>query len=129
MQESPPTSPPPVAGPKRFAQRLLTYGGNRLELLMLELEEERHHFLRVSILALGAAVFALLAGMGFTAAIVVSFWQTSPVTVLVVLGVCYSVAAILLYRRVVFVQHDWRPLSATQEQLQKDGECLKELLN
>lgn len=123
------TSPPPLsAGPKRFARRLLATSGNRLELFMLEMEEERHHFVQVLMLALGVAVLGLLAGMGMTAAIVVIFWQTSPIGVLLVIGAGYGLGALLLYRRLMFVQQDWKTLPATLEQLQKDGECLKEIL-
>ncbi len=95
---------------------------------MLEMEEERHHFVQVLMLALGVAVLGLLAGMGMTAAIVVIFWQTSPIGVLLVIGAGYGLGALLLYRRLMFVQQDWKTLPATLEQLQKDGECLKEIL-
>ena len=95
---------------------------------MLEMEEERQHFVRVLMLALGAAVLALLAGMGFSAAIVVLFWQTSPVGVLLVIGAGYTSGAFFLYRHLSLMQQDWKTLPATLEQLQKDGECLKEIL-
>jgi uncharacterized membrane protein YqjE len=128
MQESPSSSPLEPAGPKRFARHLLAFGENRLELFLLEMEEERQHFVRVLMLALGAAVLALLAGMGFSAAIVVLFWQTSPVGVLLVMGVGYASGAFFLYRHLLFVQQDWKTIPASLEQLQKDGECLKEIL-
>lgn len=95
---------------------------------MLEMEEERQHFMQVLMLALGAAVLALLAGMGFSAAIVVLFWQTSPVGVLLVIGAGYALGAFLLHRHLLSVQQDWKTLPATLEQLQKDGEYLKEIL-
>ncbi len=129
MGETSSSSPPALVGaPKRFARRLLAYGENRVELLLIELEEERRHFLRMLLLAIGAAVLALLAGMGFTAAIVVAFWQLYPITVLLVLAASYAVGAVFLYRCVLSLQRDWKMLSATLEQLQKDGECLKEML-
>ncbi len=128
MHESPSSSPPLHAGPKRFARRLLAFGGNRLELFMLEMEEERRHFVQILMLALGAAVLALLAGMGFSAALVVLFWHTSPVGVLLGIGAGYALGAFFLHRHLLFVQQDWKALSATLEQLQKDGECLKEIL-
>jgi uncharacterized membrane protein YqjE len=34
-----------VAASKRFAQRLFTIGENRLELLIVEIQEERQHLL------------------------------------------------------------------------------------
>jgi len=128
MQESPSSSPLQTAEPKRFARHLLAFGENRIELFMLEMEEERQHFVRVLMLALGAAVLALLAGMGFSAAIVVLFWQTSPVGMLLVIGAVYTSGAFFLYRHLLSVQQDWKTLPASLEQLQKDGECLKEIL-
>jgi uncharacterized membrane protein YqjE len=128
MEESPTRSPRLSAGPKRFARHLLAAGGNRLELFVLEMEEERRHFVEVLMLALGVAVLGLLAVMGLTAAAVVLFWQTSPITVLLALGAGYGLGAFFLHRRLLFVQQDWKTLSATLEQLQKDGECLKKIL-
>jgi uncharacterized membrane protein YqjE len=52
---------------KRFARRLLTIGENRLELLTVEVQEGREHLLRAFLLALGVAVFGLLAVITLTA--------------------------------------------------------------
>jgi uncharacterized membrane protein YqjE len=52
-----------AATSRRFAQRLLTIGENRLELLMVEVQEERERLLRARLLTLGAAAFSLLASM------------------------------------------------------------------
>lgn len=128
MQESSTSVSPLQAWPKRFGRHLLGVGENRLELFVLELEQERRHFLEVSLLTLGAAVLALLAGMGITAAVVVLLWHTYPVAVLLLLGICYAVGAFFLYQRLTIVQRDWKAFSATLDQLQKDGACLKEML-
>ncbi len=128
MQETSISPVPFGAWPARFGRHVLATGGNRLELFMLELEQERRHFLEVSLLALGVFALGLLAGMGVTAAIVLLLWHTSPAGVLLLLAGIYSLGAVLLYRRLVFVQRDWKAFSATLDQLQKDGECLKEML-
>ena len=47
---------PLAASSKHFARRLLTIGENRLELLMVEVQEERERLLRAILLALGVAV-------------------------------------------------------------------------
>ncbi len=70
---------------KRFARRLLTIGENRLELLMVEVQEERVRLLRAILVALGVATFGLLAGVALTGTIVVLFWDVSPVAVLLAL--------------------------------------------
>ncbi len=81
----PTMEPPPsnagqlVETSKRFARRLLTIGENRFELLMVEVQEERERLLRAILLALGVAAFGLLAGVALTGAIVVLFWEVSPV--------------------------------------------------
>ena len=67
-----------AATSKRFARRLLTIGENRLELLMVEVQEERERLLHAILLALGVAAFGLLAGITLTAAIVIWLWAYSP---------------------------------------------------
>jgi uncharacterized membrane protein YqjE len=128
MQEDATSSTSLRAWPARFSRHLLATGGNRVELFMLELEQERRHFLEVLLLALGLATLALLAGIGITAAIVLLLWHTSPAAVLFVLAGGYGLAAVLLYRRLALVQSNWKAFPATLDQLQKDGECLKEIL-
>ena len=44
---------------KRFARRLLTFGGNGLELLMVEMQEERERLLHAILLALGVVALCL----------------------------------------------------------------------
>ena len=64
---------------KDFARRLMIIGENRLELLMVEVQEERERLLRAILLALGIALFAFLSGVALTIAIVVLLWSISPV--------------------------------------------------
>ena len=116
------------ASSKHFARRLLTIGENRIELLMLEVQEERERLLRAILLALGVAVFAFLAGVALTVAIVVMLWHLSPVAVLLVLTGIYAASAIYLYRRFAKLQHDWKTLPATLDQLRKDRACLERTL-
>ncbi|HEY4417525.1 MAG TPA: phage holin family protein [Verrucomicrobiae bacterium] len=114
---------------KRLTQRAMVIGENRIELLMVEIQEERERILRAILLALSAAVFGLLAGLAFTAVMVVFFWQTSPLAVLALLTILYGGVAVGLYRRLVRLQHDWQMLPATIDQLRKDCECLGKQLN
>ena len=81
------------ASAKRFAQRLLTIGENRLELLTVEVQEERERLLRAFLLALGVATFGLLAGFTLTATIVVLLWACSPLIILLTLTCLYGAAA------------------------------------
>lgn len=116
------------ASSKRLAQRLLTIGENRLELLTVEVQEERKRLLHAVLLALGVAAFGLLAGLALTATIVVWLWAWSPVAVLLTLTGLYGAAGVGLYRRLTGLLQDWQTLSATLDQLRKDRACLEKIL-
>ena len=114
-----------VDASKQFARRLFTIGENRLELLIVEVQEERNRLLHAIILALGVAAFGLLALLALNAALVILLWDHSPVAVLLVLTGLYTGLAVLLYRRLTRLLREWQMLSATLDQLRKDHECLK----
>ena len=127
MEESTVSFRQVAAAFKDCARRLLTIGENRLELLTVEVQEEREHLLRAFLLALAVAAFGLLAGMTLTAAIVVLLWAW-PVAVLVALSVLYGVAAVCLCRRLTRLLRDWETLPATLDQLRKDRACLEKII-
>ncbi len=112
---------------KHVARRLLTIGENRLELLTVELQEERERLLQAFHLALAVAALGLLAGITLTAAIVVWLWAY-PVAVLLTLTALYAASAFGLYRRLTLLLRDWQTLSASLDQLQKDRACLEKIL-
>jgi uncharacterized membrane protein YqjE len=113
---------------KTFARRLLTIGENRLELLTVEVQEERERLLHAFLLALGAAAFGLLAGLTLTAAIVILLWAWSHVAVLLTLTALYAAAGICLWRRLAGLLRNWQTLSASLDQLRKDRSCLEKIL-
>jgi uncharacterized membrane protein YqjE len=113
---------------KNFVRRLVTIGENRLELLAVEVQEERERRLRAFLLAFGVAAFGLLAGLTLTAAIVILFWDWSHVAVLLILTALYATAGICLYRQLTGLLRNWQTLSATLDQLRKDRECLEKIL-
>ena len=113
---------------KHFAQGLLTIGENRLELLAVEVQEGRERLLRAFLLALGMAAFGMLAGITFTAAIVILLRACSPLAVLATLTVLYGAAAVWLCRKLGGLLRDQHTLSDSLDQLRKDGECLKKIL-
>jgi uncharacterized membrane protein YqjE len=127
MEESKASFRQLAANSKHFARRLLTIGENRLELLTVEVQEERERLLHAFLLALGVAAFGLLAGLTLTAAIVVLLWAW-PVTVLLILAGLYGAAGICLWRRLNRLLRDWQTLSASLDQLRKDRECLEKIL-
>ncbi|MGA2556513.1 MAG: phage holin family protein [Verrucomicrobiota bacterium] len=117
------------AASKQVARCLLTIGENRLELLMVEVKEERERLLRAFHLTLGVAAFGLLAGMTLTAAIVVWAWpHYSPVAVLLTLTGLYGAAGGCLFWRLTALLRDWQTLAASLDQLRKDRACLEKIL-
>jgi uncharacterized membrane protein YqjE len=115
-----------VAGTsKRLLGRLVTIVDNRLELLTVELQEERLRLLHALLLGLGTAVFGFLAGVALTIAGAIFFWEYSPAMVVLALAFLYGGCAAWLYGGFVRLQRDWRTLPNTIEQLRKDCECLE----
>jgi uncharacterized membrane protein YqjE len=110
---------------KRIAQRVFVIVENRLQLLMVEAQEERERVLLAILLALCAAAFGLLAGVTLTVVIAVALWEHSPIVALLVLVALYTIAAVVFYGRLVCLQRDWQTLPGTLEQLKKDRECLE----
>ena len=117
-----------AANSKKIVRRLATIGENRLELLVVEVQEERERILHALLLALSVAAFGLLAGMTLTALVVVWLWPWSPAGVLVILTGLYGAVGIFLYRRLVGLMHNWQTLAASLEQLRKDRACLENFL-
>ncbi len=117
-----------AATSKRFTRRLLTIGENRLELLVVEVLEERERLLKAFMLVLGVATVGLLAAITLTAAIVVLGWAYSPLGVLLGLTGLYGVIGIVLYRRLTSLLRDRRPFEDSLDQLRKDRACLEKLL-
>ena len=117
-----------AATSKHVARLLLTIGENRLELLMVALQEERELLLRGILMAFGVVAFGLLAGITVTAAMVVEFWAYSPLAVLLILAGLYGAAGFCLYRRLARRMRDWQVLSSSLDQLRKDRACLEQLL-
>ena len=109
-------------------RRLATIGENRLELLAVEVQEERERLLHAFLLALGVAAFGLLAGIALTAAIADLLWTYSPVAVLLILTGLYAAAGIFLYQRLTGLLRNWQTLSASLDQFRKDRICLENFL-
>jgi uncharacterized membrane protein YqjE len=114
---------------KRIAQRVFVIVENRLQLLMVEAQEERERALLAISLALCAVAFGLLAGVAFTILIAVALWEHSPAIALLVLLVFYVAAAGFFYGWLVRMQRGWQTLPGTLEQLKKDRECLEKTFN
>lgn len=129
MESLHPTLGEVVGASKRMAQRAVDIGSNRLELLIVELQEERDRLLLIIIMALGAAALALLAGFAFTLTIMLLLWERSPGVAMAILTVTYAAGAGFLVWKVVQLQRSWDMFGSSLEQFRKDRECLTQNLH
>jgi uncharacterized membrane protein YqjE len=112
---------------KRVTWRLLAMFHNRLELLMVEIQEERQRAFLVVLMASAVAFLGLLAGLTITAVIACAC-KNHLLTALIVLAVVYIAATVYFLLKLTQMQRNWDTLSSTRDQLQKDRECLEEHL-
>lgn len=113
---------------KRLAQKTMVIAENRLELLTLELQEERDHLLRMITYVAGMAIFFLLAGVAATAIVAVAMWQYSQIAALAILCGAYLLIAVICFLKLRSVQRNWKTLPATIEQLKKDRVAIHSVL-
>ncbi len=114
---------------KRLGQLLLAMGENRLELLLVEVQEEREHLLHAIFLILAQAVCGLLAAAALTGAMVAWLWEYSRVAALLGAAGLYALTALWLGLRLRRLLREWRHFSSSMDQLRKDRACLEEHLN
>ena len=113
---------------KRFARRLLTIGENRLELLAVEVQEERERLLHAFLLALGDGGLrsacqsdAHGSHCGFAVGLVARRGAPD-------LQRFLRRRRNFLYRRLSGLLRNWQTLPASLEQLRKDRACLGKIL-
>jgi uncharacterized membrane protein YqjE len=114
-----------VDASKRLARQALTMGENRIQLFLLEIQEERDQIFHAFWLTMGIAVFVLLMGVALTILISLSCWQWSPAAALSILVMVYGGMAGFLYAQLVRLRREWQSFSATLNELRKDRECLE----
>lgn len=110
----------------RLLKTVLAIGQNRLELLLVELQEERWRFFDALLMA---GVFLILMLMGLmvaTATIVFLCVRADRLDLLVVLILLYLAATIVSLWRLRIRLKKWVPFSATLAELKKDKACLDE---
>ena len=114
---------------KRLLGRVPALVERRLELLMVEVQEEREQLLHAIMLMLGLATFALLAGITLTVGVVVLCRAHSPVMAVLLLLAFYTGGAAWMYARLKRLRAHWETFPATRDQLRKDAECVDNLLH
>jgi len=109
----------------RLFKTLRDVAENRLELFLIELKEERIRlFDALFLLAIGI-VCGMMTLLLVTATVVIVFWDTHRLLVLVLLAAAYGAAATVAFIKLRSRLQRWQDFSATLEQFKKDRTCFK----
>lgn len=96
--------------------------GTRLQLLLLELEEEKYRFIEGLIWTFVTMALGLVALILVSFTIVVLLWETARIPTLVLMTLLYFLAAFLIYRGLKSrLKYAPPPFADTLKQLKKDG--------
>jgi len=110
---------------RRLLDTALALAQNRLQLLAVELQEEKIRLVDLLVRLVVVLVLGFMTLIAATALVVVAFWNVAPVTVLVVVTLGYGLAAAWLsysiYQR---VRQAPQPFAGTIAEFKKDRECL-----
>jgi len=126
METTTESSPGLFSSVKRLLNTALAAVENRIELFLVELREERFRLFEVLWLGVAAAVLGFMALLTVTVTLVVIFWDSARVPVLVALSAVYSVAAIGVFFWLKARLRNWSSFSSTLTELKKDRACLED---
>jgi uncharacterized membrane protein YqjE len=110
----------------RMFKTLRDAANNRVELFLVEWQEERLRLLEALVLLLVGTVCALMALLMITLAVVAFFWNTHPVLVLTLLTLFYAVMAAVAFGMLCSRLRRWQAFAATLDQIKKDQACFRE---
>ena len=120
------SSPGLFSSVKRLLTTALAGVENRIELFLIELRQARLRIFDVVLLGCAAAIMGFMALLMVTVTLVVIFWDSARVPVLVALSACYSLATIGIFWRMKARLRNWSFFSVTLDELKKDRACLEE---
>jgi uncharacterized membrane protein YqjE len=120
-----PSDPPPglFASLKKLWRGVLATANNRLELLLVELEEERRRAIALLLLVLAVGVLGLMTLLAGSVLLVTVFCDEHRVAVLAGLALFYLLAMLAGVWRLRVRLNNFRFLPDTVEQLKKDRAC------
>ena len=110
----------------RVLKTLCELAENRIELFLVELQEERARSFDALLLAVAGGVCALMAMVLVTLTVVVIFWETHRVLVLTGFSIFYAGAAAAAFWAFRSRVHRGAAFSETLEQIKKDRACFDE---
>ena len=126
METSTESEPGLFSSVKRLLNTALSVVENRIELFLVELREERFRLFDRLLLVCAAAVLGFMALLTTTVTLVVIFWDSARVAVLVTLSACYSLGTLGVLWRLKVRMRDRSSFSASLDELKKDRACLDE---
>jgi uncharacterized membrane protein YqjE len=126
MEEPGENTPGVFASLGRLLTTVLAIAQNRLELLLVECQEERWRFFDALLLAGVVLILALMTLMAATITIVVICVKADRLDLVVALVLLYLAATIFSFWRLRSRLKKWEPFSATLAELKKDKACLDE---
>ena len=109
-----------------FADGLLGSLHERIQLFAVELQEEKFRLIQILIWVSCLVLLATLALVFASFALVVIFWDTARVTVVVSLAAVYSLGLVGLavaFRN--YLKRQPKPFAATISELQEDRACIR----
>jgi uncharacterized membrane protein YqjE len=126
MEEPRESTPGIFASLGRLLKTVLAIAHNRLELLLVEMREERWRFFDALLLAGVVLILALMTLMAATIAIVVVCLMAKRLDLVIALILLYLAATIFSLWRLRKRLREWEPFSATLAEIKKDKACLDE---
>jgi uncharacterized membrane protein YqjE len=126
MEETGESTPGVFASLRRLLKTVLAIAQSRLELLLVEAQEERWRFFDALLLAGVVLILTLMTLMAATVTIVVLCVRADRLDLVVALVLVYLAGTILSFWRLRTRLKNWVPFSATLAELKKDKACLDE---
>jgi len=126
MEEPGESTPGIFASLGRLLKTVLAIAQNRLELLLVEWQEERWQFFNALLLAGAVLILALMTLMAATIAIVVVCVKANRLDLVIALVLLYLAGTIFSFWRLRTRLMQWTPFAATLAELKKDKACLDE---
>jgi uncharacterized membrane protein YqjE len=125
MGETPHAEGGLLATVTRMLKTLRDIVENRIELFLVEWQEERLRLFDALVLTLIFAICALMTLILITLTVIIVFWDTHRVLVLVLLILAYAGAAVAAFCALRSRLRRWQAFSTTLEQIKKDRACFE----
>jgi uncharacterized membrane protein YqjE len=113
------------ASSKRLAGVLFAVAQNRLELFLVECQEERLRLFEALLLSVAIAALGTMTLGVMTLTVLVIFWEDHRVAALVCVGLLYLLATVAACWRLRHCLRNWPAFAATLAELKKDKAWLE----